>query len=58
MPLKSIGDEVNIEVDLTGKIIEKQILLTLENQISKEDSTLNTMITNIIEEKVKNFLDK
>ncbi|CAI4282056.1 BAQ_1a_G0004600.mRNA.1.CDS.1 [Saccharomyces cerevisiae] len=58
MPLKKIGDEVNIEVDLTGKIIEKQILLTLENQISKKDSTLNTMISNIIEEKVRNYLNK
>ncbi|CAI4060401.1 hypothetical protein SUVZ_04G4660 [Saccharomyces uvarum] len=58
MPLKKIGDEVNIEVDLTGKIIEKQIILTLENQISKQNSTLNTMITKIIEEKVKTYLDK
>ncbi|KOH00568.1 Riboflavin synthase alpha chain [Saccharomyces pastorianus] len=58
MPLKKIGDEVNIEVDLTGKIIEKQIILTLENQISKQDSTLNTMITKIIEDKVKTYLDK
>ncbi|CAI4055990.1 hypothetical protein SKDZ_02G3630 [Saccharomyces kudriavzevii ZP591] len=58
MPLKTFGDEVNIEVDLTGKIIEKQILLTLEDQISKKDSTLNTMITKIIEENVKNYLSK
>ena len=32
MPLKSIGDEVNIEVDITGKLIEKQITAALESQ--------------------------
>ncbi|EJS44700.1 rib5p [Saccharomyces arboricola H-6] len=58
MPLKKNGDDVNIEVDLTGKIIEKQIVLTLENQISKKDSTLNTMIARIVEEKVKDYLSK
>lgn len=36
MPLKKIGDEVNIEVDLTGKIIEKQIILTLENKFQSK----------------------
>lgn len=58
MPLKSIGAEVNIEVDLTGKVIEKQILVTLENQMENEDSTLNRLITRIIDEKFKKYLDK
>lgn len=56
MPLKSIGAEVNIEVDLTGKVIEKQILVTLENQMENEDSTLNRLITRIIDEKFKKYL--
>lgn len=58
MPLKSIGDEVNIEVDLTGKVIEKQIILTLENQIEKKDSTLNAILEKIVDEKVKAYLNK
>lgn len=56
MPLKSIGDEVNIEVDLTGKIIEKQIILQLENQINNESSSLNRVISKIIDSKIKQHL--
>ncbi|CCC70264.1 hypothetical protein NCAS_0E01940 [Naumovozyma castellii] len=53
LPLKSIGSLVNIEVDLTGKVIEKQITLALENQISNESSTLNKMITKLIDQRIQ-----
>ncbi|SCW01147.1 LAFE_0D06128g1_1 [Lachancea fermentati] len=56
MPLKSIGEEVNIEVDLTGKIIEKQVVLQLQNQISNENSPLGKLIEKFVEVKVKEFL--
>ncbi|EDO15204.1 hypothetical protein Kpol_401p9 [Vanderwaltozyma polyspora DSM 70294] len=58
MPLKKIGSEVNIEVDLTGKIIEKQITLLLNSQFENKDSTLNNYIEKIIDEKVKKYLGK
>merc|ERR1712080_663177 len=41
---KEIGDTVNIEVDLIGKLIEKQVELNLKSQINKEDSALNASI--------------
>lgn len=56
MPLKSIGGEVNIEVDLTGKVIEKQVQINLESQIDNEESPLNKLITKIISEKVQKYL--
>lgn len=56
MPLKDVGDQVNIEVDLTGKIIEKQVLLALDSQFKNDKSPLNLMITKIIEEKIETIL--
>lgn len=56
MPLKDTGAEVNIEVDLTGKVIEKQVLLALDTQFKNEKSPLNRMITKIIEDKVEKVL--
>lgn len=58
MPLKEIGAEVNIEVDLTGKIIEKQVSLALDAQFKNEQSPLNLMITKIVEEKVESILNR
>lgn len=52
MTLKAIGDLVNIEVDLTGKLIEKQVELQLNSQISNENSPLVKLIHNIIEQKI------
>lgn len=57
MPLKSLGDEVNIEVDLTGKVIEKQIEVTLQSQIRDENSALHAVIEKLIDEKVKKYLN-
>ena len=53
---KEIGDTVNIEVDLTGKLIEKQVELNLKSQINKEDSALNALIASIVEKKVKELI--
>lgn len=53
---KEIGDTVNIEVDLTGKLIEKQVELNLKAQIDKNDSALNALITSIVEKKVKELI--
>ncbi|KAI5950692.1 RIB5 [Candida theae] len=53
---KEVGDTVNIEVDLTGKLIEKQVELNLKSQIDKQDSALNALITSIVEKKVKQLI--
>lgn len=46
------GNTVNIEVDFTGKLIEKQIELTLNNQISNQESNLSKLIESLIEKKL------
>ncbi|KAG2735961.1 hypothetical protein G9P44_000051 [Scheffersomyces stipitis] len=56
MPLKQIDESVNIEVDLTGKLIEKQIEINLANQISNDDSALSKLITKIVEKKIKELV--
>ena len=53
---KEVSDTVNIEVDLTGKLIEKQVELNLKSQIDKQDSALNALITSIVEKKVKELI--
>ncbi|CAR28172.1 hypothetical protein ZYGR_0N06630 [Zygosaccharomyces rouxii] len=53
LPLKSVGSLVNIEVDLTGKVIEKQIETTLKNQIDNRNSKLNQLVSQLIDEKLK-----
>lgn len=52
LPQKSVGDTVNIEVDLTGKLIEKQIEIYLKSQIVQEDGALNKLISSIIDKKI------
>lgn len=54
LPLKRVGhDRVNIEVDLTGKIIEKQIVSTLNDQINNLQSPLVNLINVLIDKKLK-----
>ncbi|EDK45918.1 riboflavin synthase alpha chain [Lodderomyces elongisporus NRRL YB-4239] len=53
---KDVGDTVNIEVDLTGKLIEKQVELNLKSQIEKGDSALNNLIAALVEKKVKELI--
>ncbi|SCU81082.1 LAMI_0B04742g1_1 [Lachancea mirantina] len=52
MPLKKVGDLVNIEVDLTGKIIEKQVFAQLEQQLNSETSPLSKLISKLIDAKL------
>lgn len=58
MPMKSLGDEVNIEVDLTGKLIESQIEANLAHQYQNSNSKLNQLIERIVEEKIKQYMEK
>ncbi|TID29576.1 hypothetical protein CANINC_001850 [Pichia inconspicua] len=57
MPSKAIGDLVNIEVDVTGKLIAKQVEVTLENQLNNDniDSPLKKYIDRIIDQKLANI---
>lgn len=55
---KEVGGSVNIEVDYTGKLIEKQITITLESQMLNENSILSSFINRIVEEKVEKLLQK
>lgn len=53
LPLKQVGtDKVNIEVDLTGKIIEKQIVAALNDQIDNVESPLANLINTLIDKKL------
>lgn len=52
MPLKDVNDWVNIEVDLTGKLIARQVEINLENQLENNDSQLRNLIERIIDEKL------
>lgn len=52
MAMKHEGATVNIEVDLTGKLIEKQIEINLANQIENENSALSKLISSIIDRKL------
>lgn len=54
MPLKSEGSTVNIEVDVTGKLIEKQIEINLSSQIDNENSALSKLISSLIDKKLAN----
>lgn len=52
LPSKNVDDTVNIEVDFTGKLIEKQIELTLGGQLENENSPLVKFINRIVDQKV------
>ena len=53
---KEVGDTVNIEVDLMGKFIEKQVEINLTGQIENSDSPLNKLISSLVEKKVKEYI--
>lgn len=52
LPQKALGDTVNIEVDLTGKLIEKQIEINLAGMVRDEGLVLHKLIESIVERKV------
>lgn len=58
LPSKALGDSVNIEVDYTGKLVEKQIELTLEGQLRQDNSPLVAFISRLVEQKVNERLGK
>lgn len=53
IPLKKINDEVNIETDVVGKSIEKQLQMLLESQLEDDNSQLGKMIAKIVDSKLK-----
>lgn len=50
---KAVGGTVNIEVDYTGKLIEKQMNLALEGQLLNEESALSKFVSRMVEEKIQ-----
>ncbi len=55
MPLKKVGENVNIEVDLTGKLISRQVELQLGGQISNENSPLYQLVSRIVDQKISSL---
>jgi riboflavin synthase len=49
MPLKAIGATVNVEVDVMGKLIKKQVGLYMEREVSNK---LEEMINKIVDKKL------
>lgn len=58
MPSKNNGDTVNLEVDVTGKLIEKQIELSLKSYMRDETSVLSTLIGRLVEKKVEEVMKR
>ncbi len=54
---KKIGDLVNVEVDLTGKLLEKQVELQISKQIINDDSPLSKYINNIVDKKINAIIN-
>ncbi|KAK9328695.1 hypothetical protein V1520DRAFT_386458 [Lipomyces starkeyi] len=51
---KQVGDSVNIEVDLMGKLLEKQVTLQIENQLKGQlNSTLGGLVEKIVDNKLR-----
>ncbi|KAK9361290.1 hypothetical protein V1504DRAFT_491347 [Lipomyces starkeyi] len=51
---KQVGDSVNIEVDLMGKLLEKQVTLQIENQLKGQlNSTLGGLVEKIVDSKLR-----
>ncbi|KAK9370712.1 hypothetical protein V1509DRAFT_616614 [Lipomyces kononenkoae] len=51
---KQVGDTVNIEVDLMGKLLEKQVTLQIENQLKGQlNSTMTGLVEKIVDSKLK-----
>lgn len=50
---KEVGDTVNIEVDYTGKLIEKQVELTLQGQMRNKESPLVRFITEVVKREME-----
>ncbi|KAK5011002.1 hypothetical protein LTR28_006411 [Elasticomyces elasticus] len=51
---KKQGDDVNVEVDMVGKYVEKSVQGYFEEKTSGEVGVLEKMVGKIVEEKLKN----
>ncbi|ODQ79757.1 hypothetical protein BABINDRAFT_161457 [Babjeviella inositovora NRRL Y-12698] len=56
MATKKVGETINVEVDLTGKLIARQIEALMAQEYAKEDSKLGQMIERIVERKLKDMM--
>lgn len=50
---KNIGDEINVEVDLMGKLVEKQVSSQIEKLLAGEGSGLSALIEKAVAAKLK-----
>jgi riboflavin synthase len=50
---KKPGDGVNVEVDMVGKYVEKQVKGCLESSHAGESAILEKMVTRIVDERLK-----
>ena len=50
---KKVGEAVNVEVDMVGKYVEKQILAYLESSHSGDSAILEKMVTRIVDERMQ-----
>lgn len=49
---KELGDKVNIEVDYTGKLVQRHVELALNGQLSNADSPLVKLVTEIVQRRL------
>jgi len=54
MAKKKAGDEVNVEVDMVGKYVEKSVEGYFEGKSGGEPGILDKMVARIVEEELKN----
>lgn len=51
--LKEVGDWCNLEVDVTGKLIARQVELNLLGQLENSNSRVSQLINDMIDQKLK-----
>lgn len=50
---KKEGDEVNVEVDMVGKLVEKNVQAWFDDQNSKGSAAIEKLVSRLVEEKLK-----
>lgn len=50
---KNVGDYINVEVDLMGKLVEKQLTYQIDRQVTGSNSSLQNFIEKIVEKKLE-----
>jgi riboflavin synthase len=46
--MKKVGDKVNVEVDLLGKIVEKQVLAALQGGTDGQGSLIEKIVARVL----------